>query len=476
MVALEVGGWKLEVGSVTHSPSSIFHSRGRAPTKRRAAILNAEPSPTLKGPRVPIEWQTSTLSNGLRVVTTPVPTAQSVSVNVFVGVGSRGEDRRTNGLSHYMEHMLFKGTERRSDAIVIAEAIEGAGGVLNAYTSKELTCYWNQVPFDKLGLAMDVLADMYRNSLLAQAEIERERAVVQQEIRRSFDQPGAWASELLSGATFGDQPIGWPIAGTIETVETMQRDDFVGHVAAHYVPSNTVVSVAGNTDHAEVLHLAETLFGDLPASDAPPPLAALAQFASDRVIVEKREIAQCNLGIALHALPRKDPDRYPLMVLNTILGRGMSSRLFKEVRERRGLAYSVGSGVGRYNDIGTMSVSAGVTLENLEGATQVIRNELFRLTTEPPGEEEMTKARDFSTGNFRLGLESTMALAQRAGESLLMTGAIERIDDVVASIGAVTAADVQRVAQRLFKPGGFAMAVVGPGGDADRLRAILEAA
>ncbi len=425
---------------------------------------------------MPIEWQISTLSNGLRVVTTPVPTAQSVSVNVFVGIGSRGEERRTNGLSHYMEHMLFKGTERRADAIVIAEAIEGAGGVLNAYTSKELTCYWNQVPFDKLALARDVLADMYRNSLLAQAEIDRERTVVQQEIRRAFDQPGAWASELLSHATFGDQPIGWPIAGTIETVEGMQRDDFVQHVATYYVPSNTVISVAGNTTHAEVLGLAEQLFGDLAAGTAPSSAPAVTQFAPERVVVEKREIAQCNMGIALHALARKDPDRYPLMVMNTILGRGMSSRLFKEVRERRGLAYSVGSGVGRYNDIGTMSVSAGVTLEHLEEATQVIRDQLFRMAAEPAGEEEVTKARDFSTGNFRLGLESTMALAQRAGEMLLMTGEIEPIEDVVSSIAAVTAGEVQRVAQRLFKPGGFAMAVVGPGGDADRLEAILAAA
>ena len=423
-----------------------------------------------------IAWQISTLANGLRVVTTPVPTAQSASVNVFVGIGSSGEQRRTSGLSHFMEHMLFKGTERRADAIIIAEAIEGAGGVLNAYTSKELTCYWNQVPFDKLALAMDVLADMYRNAVLAQVEVDRERTVVQQEIRRAFDQPGSWASELLSHATFGDQPIGWPIAGTIETVEAMQRDDFTHHVATYYVPSNTVLSVAGNTTHDEVLRLAEELFGDLPAAKAPSPQTAVAKFAPERVVVEKREIAQCNMGIALHALARKDPDRYPLTVLNTILGRGMSSRLFKEVRERRGLAYSVGSGVGRYNDVGTMSISAGVTLEHLEEATQVIRNELFRLRDEAAGPDEITKARDFSTGNFRLGLESTMALAQRAGESLLMTGEIEPIENVVDSIAAVTPADVQRVALRLFKPGGFSMAVVGPGGDAERLAAILEAA
>jgi len=420
-----------------------------------------------------IEWQISALANGMRVVTTPVPTAQSASVNLFVGIGSRGEDRRTNGLSHYMEHMLFKGTERRPDAILIAEAIEGAGGVLNAYTSKELTCYWNQVPFDKLALAMDVLADMYRHSVLAQAEIDRERTVVQQEIRRSFDQPGAWASELLSRATFGDQPIGWPIAGSIETVEAMHHDDFVRHVETYYVPSNTVLSVAGNTTHDEVLGLAEALFGDMPDSPAPAPTPAVHEFDVDRVVVETREIAQCNMGIALHALPRRDPDRYALQVLNTILGRGMSSRLFKEVRERRGLAYSVGSGAARYNDIGVMTVSAGVTLDHLEEATTVIRDELFKMSDQPASEEEATKARDFSIGNFRLGLESTMALAQRAGEALLMTGEIEPVEDAVDAIRAVTPDDVQRVAQRLFRPGGFAMAVVGPGGDADRLREIL---
>lgn len=423
-----------------------------------------------------IEWQISKLANGMRVVTTPIPTAQSVSVNVFVGIGSRGETRRTNGVSHYMEHLLFKGTKRRPDAITIAEAIEGAGGVLNAYTSKELTCYWNQVPFDKLALATDVVADMYMHSVLAQEEIDRERTVVQQEIRRSFDQPGAWASELLSTATFGDQPIGWPIAGTIETVEGMRRVDFVQHVETYYVPSNTVLSIAGNTTHQEVMRLAEECFGPMQDHPVPAQSPAQATFADERVVVETREIAQCNMGISLHAIARKDPDRYPLMVMNTILGRGMSSRLFKEVRERRGLAYSVGSGVSRYNDIGTMGISAGVTLEHLEEATKVIRDELFRLREESVSEEEVTKARDFSTGNFRLGLESTMSLAQRAGESLLMTGEIEPIEDVVSGIAAVTSADVQRVAQRLFRPGGFAMAVVGPGGDADRLRNILEAA
>lgn len=420
--------------------------------------------------------QISTLPNNLRVVTTEVPTAQSVSVNLFVGVGSRGETPRTNGVSHYMEHLLFKGTERRPDAIQIAELIEGAGGVLNAYTSKELTCYWNQVPFDRLALAMDVLADMYQHSLLDEKEIERERTVVQQEIRRAHDQPGAWASELLSRATFGDQPIGWPIAGTLETVEAMGRDDFAQHVATYYTPSNTVLSIAGNTTHEAVMQLAAEHFGPVADKATPTPPPAVEQLPEERMVVEKREIAQCNMAIAMYGLARLDPDRYALQIMNTVLGRGMSSRLFREVREKRGLAYSVGSGASRYSDIGTVGVSAGVTLENLEEATQVIRDELFKLRDEQVSPEELEKARDFSTGNFRLGLESTMALAQRAGESLLQTGEIEPVDDVVASLRAVTAADVQRVAQRIFKPGGFSMAVVGPGGDADALRDILDAA
>jgi predicted Zn-dependent peptidase len=224
------------------------------------------------------------------------------------------------------------------------------------------------------------------------------------------------------------------------------------------------------------MQLSDALFGSIEDREAPEPPPAEAKFADQRVVVETREIAQCNMGIATHAIPRRDPDRYPLMILNTILGRGMSSRLFKEVRERRGLAYSVGSGVSRYSDIGTLSVSAGVTLEHLEEATQVIREELFKLRDEPVSEEEITKARDFSIGNFRLGLESTMALAQRAGEALLMTGEIEPIDEVVGSLAAVTPADVQRVAKRLLRPGEFAMAVVGPGGDAGRLQEILDAA
>lgn len=422
-----------------------------------------------------IDWEISTLDNGLRVVTSTVPTAQSVSVNVFVGVGSRAEDPRTNGVSHYLEHMMFKGTERRPTAIEIAEAIEGAGGVLNAYTSQEMTCYWNQVPFDRLDRAMDVLADMMRFSVIDQEELDRERTVVQQEIRRAYDQPSAWTSRLLTQASFGDQPLGWPVAGTLETVEALQRDDFMNHISTWYVPKNMVLSVAGNATHDDVVAAARNLYAELDGK--PTPSVPLAQEGRPErnVIVESREIAQSNIGISLRAISRTDPDRFPAMLMNTVLGRGMSSRLFKEVRERRGLAYSIGSGISRYNDTGVMSISAGVLAENVAETTRVIKAELQKMVDEPVGADEMTKARDYTSGSFRMGLETPMALAQRAGEQLLMLGEIEPIEDVIRQIEAVTADDIQRVAKRLIRSDNFSMAVVGPGADENELRELLAA-
>ncbi|HXF52218.1 MAG TPA: pitrilysin family protein, partial [Dehalococcoidia bacterium] len=330
---------------------------------------------------------------------------------------------------------------------------------------------------DRLELAVDVLADMIAHATLSEEEIERERTVVQAEIQRAHDQPAAWASELLAKACFGDQPIGWPIAGSLETVGSLTRRDMVDHVRAWYTPPNMVVSVAGAAAHDEVVRLAERLFGDLPARPAPPVPPASAELPRERVIVETRDVAQANLGIAVRALARQDPDRYALMIMNTVLGRGMSSRLFKEVREKRGLAYSVGSGVARYVDTGVLSISAGVSPDKLEEATTVILQELARLADEPVGEAELQKAKDYTIGSFRLGLETTMALAQRAGEALLMTGEIEPVDEVVERLREVTPDDVRRVAGRIVRQEALSMAVVGPpGADPERLETLLASA
>jgi len=420
-------------------------------------------------------WQIDTLPNGLRIVTTPMPTAQSVNVCIFVGVGSRMEERRTNGICHYLEHMLFKGSTKRPTALDISQAVEGAGGVLNAFTNKEYTGYWAHVPFDRADLAIDVIEDMVRNPLLDAAEIDRERTVIQQEISRAHDQPSAWAGELLSRACYGDQPIGWPIAGTEETVEAIQRDDFLSHMASWYVPENTVVAVAGNTTPQEIVALIEARTAGAERRPVPSFVAATPGLPVERVQVEARDTDQSNLFYGLRAISRKDPDRFPLTILNSLLGRGMSSRLFKEVRERRGLAYSVGSSVSRHHDTGVMAVSAGVSPEKVEEAGKVILEEVFKLVDELVPEDEMVRARDFTVGNFRLSLETTMALTQWTGESLVTTGEIEDIDDVVSQLSAVTAEDVRRIARRLFTRNNVAMSLVGPKADPGLLEKTLPA-
>jgi predicted Zn-dependent peptidase len=409
-----------------------------------------------------ISWDISELANGLRVVTTPVATAQSVSVSLFIGTGSRAEERGSQGLAHFLEHMIFKGTARRPTAMAIAEAVEGAGGVLNAYTAKEVTCFWNHLPFDKLELAMDVLADMLLHPLLDAQEMERERSVVQQEIRRNRDQPGVWVSELLTRALYGDQPLGWSTTGNEETVAAIQRQDFLSYMDAWYVPANIVMSLSGNVGHQEVVTLARRHFEDRPAKPSPSFRALDSDPPSQRVAVEGRPISQANLAMALPAFARKDPDRYALMIFNTLLGRGMSSRLFKEVRERRGLAYSVGSAVSRYFDTGLLVISAGVAPQNLKEAARVIVDELRKLVEEPVSEEEMTKVRDYAVGSFRLSLETPMALGQRAGELLLTMGEIEPIESVVEKLRAITADDILRVARRIVQAGKLVLAVVGP--------------
>jgi predicted Zn-dependent peptidase len=398
----------------------------------------------------------------MRIVTTPVPTSESVSVNVFVGAGSRGENERNKGVAHFLEHMVFKGTAKRPTNIAIAEAIEGAGGVLNAYTSKELTCYWNHVPFDEIETAVDVLADMLRNSILDPEEITRESTVVQQEIKRTKDQPGAFVGELLGRAFYGDHQMGWSTAGTEESVAALTQDDFVDWIEAWYGAPNIVLSVAGNTTHEQVMALAERYFLD-GKTKAPPSMPGLGlEPPAEHVIGDERAISQSNLAMGMPALSRDDPDRYILMILNAVLGRGMSSRLFKEVRERRGLAYSVGSSVSRYSDCGMLGVSAGVSPENVTEAATVILNELDRLTQEPVPAEELKKAIDYTVGSFRLSLESTMALGQRAGESLLTLGEIEPVEGVVEKLRAVTSDDVLRVAQRVVNRKKTAIALVGP--------------
>lgn len=402
------------------------------------------------------------LSNGLRVAVTPVPHSQAATLAAYVGVGSRDEARATLGLSHYLEHMLFKGTERRPEPTAISAAIEGAGGSLNAYTTRELTAFWNRVPYDRLPLAMDVLADSVQHSLLEEREIERERTVICSEIRRAHDQPAQRAGQLISAASYGEQPLAWEIAGDLESVGAVSREHLAEHIERWYGPQNVVLSVAGNVSVDEVLRLAEEHWSSQPGDSRPSRAAAAGALAEDPVSVEQRPIEQCNLALALRSGARLDPDRYALALLNEVLGRGMSSRLFLEVRERRGLAYSVGSHTAAFDDTGHLGIAAGVTAEHVIETVEVVLSELERLVREPVGGEELGRAREHAVGSFRLSLDAASSWCHRAGGMLIANGFIESVDEVIAGYEAVTAADIQHVAARIVREGNLAAAVVGP--------------
>lgn len=420
-------------------------------------------------------WELATLSSGLRMVVTPMPSTQAVSVSVFVGVGSRSEPQELNGITHFLEHMVFKGTERRPDAHAIAEAIEGSGGTLNAYTNKEFTCYWNIVPFDHLETALDVAADMVLHSKLEPEEIERERTVVQQELKRNHDNPQVWAGRLVGMAVYGAQPCGWDVGGTIDTVARIQRPDFVAHMERWYRAPNVVLSVAGNVEPGRVFELADRLFADVRLGSVPSVPPYDPSVRGPRVAVDVRPVDQCSFCLGLAIFGRSDPDRYPLRVLNDVLGAGMSSRLFREVRERRGLAYAVHSSYGLLADTGIFTIAAGVNRDRLGETVRVCLGELEKLATEPVPEEELRKAKEHAIGRFRLSLETAHAVGQRHGELLLTKGEIETVEEVVAALEAVTAEDVLRVASRVYRPEGVHCAAVGPALDEDELANLLAA-
>ncbi len=421
-----------------------------------------------------IEPTIDLLSNGMRVVVTAIPHSQAAVLAAYVGVGSRDEARATLGLSHYLEHMLFKGTESRPEPAAISAAIEGAGGSLNAFTTRELTSYWNRVPFDRLPLAMDVLADSVRHSLLAESEIERERTVICSEIRRAHDQPGQRVGQLLTQVTYGDQPLGWEIAGDLDSVGAVTREHLTEHIETWYRPANLVLSVAGNVQREDVLELAERHWGhgwNSEALERSPGRRRASESMSDQSIqIEVRDNEQCNLALALRAFSRLDPDRYAMHLLNEVLGGGMSSRLFTEIREKRGLAYSVGSHPTGFDDTGHLTIMAGVTAEHVLETVDVVMDELGKLAADRVGDDELKRVREHVIGSFRLGLDAAASWCHRAGGMLLSNGFIEPVEETIAGYEQVSAADIQRVAQRFIREDNLTAAVVGPFDDLEALR------
>lgn len=408
------------------------------------------------------------LPSGLRIVTEQMAGARSSSIGVWVGVGSRDESATTHGASHFLEHVLFKGTTTRT-ALDISIALDAVGGEFNAFTAKEYTCFHARVLAGDLPLAIDVLGDMITDSVIAAHDVDAERDVILDEIAMHDDDPDDVVQNLLAALTWGSEsPLGRPIAGTTGSIEAMTAAQVRRFHRRHYVPANTVISVAGALDHADVVRAVKRAFDRndwLDGRAAPMPPRALATRRRRAVPANQgqvlRPFEQVNLVVGREGLTRNDERRFALAVLNTALGGGTSSRLFQEVREARGLAYSVYSFASQYADSGLVGVAAGCLPDRTEDVLAVIREQLALIGKEGITEDELARGKGQLVGGMILGLEDSGARMMRIGRNELIHGELPGIDDLIARIESVTVEDVRAVAAEVFgRP--EVLAVVGP--------------
>jgi predicted Zn-dependent peptidase len=406
----------------------------------------------------------SRLANGLRVVSHEMPHLGTVALGVWVASGARHEAASEHGISHLLEHMAFKGTQRRS-ARDIAEEIEHVGGDLNAATSLDTTCYYARVLKDDVAVALDILADIIQNPLYSTDELEREREVILQEIASTKDSPDDTVYDLFQDAAFPGQALGRPILGTPESVTSFAAEDLRAFLAARYRAGSMVLSAAGNISHEALVKQAEALFGGLMPGEAPS--AAAARYVGGQR-VSSRAFEQAHVVMGYRGLAYNDPAFYAAQVYSGLLGGGMSSRLFQEVREKRGLCYSIYSSAWGLSDMGLLTVHASTGPETLSELVDVIRQELARSVSEKPDEREIHRAKAQLKTGLLMSLESSASRAEQMARQLLAFGRLLTPDELIERVDAVTAESVRNTAERLITGSDLAIALVGAGDDAIR--------
>ena len=417
-------------------------------------------------------YQSSVLDNKLRVLTSTMAHTQSISMVICVGAGSRYESDELAGVSHFIEHLPFKGTESWPTARAVSEAIEGVGGVMNASTDREMTVFWCKVARLHYKTAFAVLMVLVLNSRLDPEEVEKERQVIQDELRMDHDQPSYRVVQLIDEAMWPDQAMGRDVGGTLETVADIQQKDIREYMHQQYNPANTVVAVAGNVTHEEVVGmLAETTRDWKPLESLDWELAT-DNVEGPLVKVERRHSDQTHLCLGVPGLSLTHPDRYAFNLMNTILGDGMSSRLFLNLREEQGLAYDVHSSSSNYRDTGALVVYCGVEPSKTNDAVKTIVKE-FQGMHQAPSEQELNKAREYSKGRLLLRMEDTRAVASWLGAQELLQDSVRTPEEVVESLDAVTPADIARVAKNFLNDDKMRLAVVGPRGGVKALTGML---
>lgn len=415
--------------------------------------------------KLPEGVRRTVLKGGLRVVTEHMPWVRSAAVGVFVGVGSRDEAAQLNGASHFLEHLLFKGTPTRS-AMDISSALDGVGGEFNAYTAREYTCYHARVLDEDLPVALDVLGDMLTSSLITSADVEAEREVILDEIAMHDDDPDDVVHNLFAATAWAGTPLARPIAGTVESIKALNRGQINRYYRSRYTADAMTIAVAGNVDHADVVRRVRKAFSgrDFLAGarkPAPPRLAAQPCASASGKASAKRPFEQVNVVLGMQGITRSDPRRYALGVLNAAFGGGSSSRLFQEVRERRGLAYSVYSFALSYSDAGMVGVSAGSLPAKATDLLTVVREELAKVARDGITEEELERGKGQARGGLVLGMEDSASRMSRLGEAETFQKRLLSIDEVIERIDQVTLADVGTLAAELYvRP--ETLALVGP--------------
>jgi predicted Zn-dependent peptidase len=418
-------------------------------------------------------YERHTLSNGLRVLTAPLGHAKSVACYIMLAAGSRYENASNRGIAHFAEHMFFKGTERRPTARDLSMEVDTIGGEFNAFTSKEFTGYYIRCAGEQRDTALDVLVDMLRNSKFDADELEREKGVIVEEMNMYVDTPRDYVSSVYEELVFGANPLGWETLGTKDTIKAATRETFLDYLGEWYTPPRIVVGVAGAVGN-DLLPTLEGLLGDMTGEDAGAPApAAVERSTKPPVRMHRQDSDQANVCIGVPSYPLAHPDRYALQLLGTVLGTGMSSRLFLEVRERRGLAYYVYALNSPFTDAGTLFSQAGVDLNRAEEAVEVIATEFRKLADEVVPAQELEKARALAKGRFVLQTESPNGLIMFGLRREVLEGRAAEPEDVLAGLDAVTAEDVQRVAQDVIGSQGMRCAVIGPFDDASVFEKLL---
>ncbi|MEI8139993.1 MAG: pitrilysin family protein [bacterium] len=401
------------------------------------------------------------LPSGIRVVTAPMPHVESISMGVWVGAGGRCEAAAQSGVSHFLEHILFKGTTRRT-AREISQAIEGRGGDINAFTQEENTCYYARVAAAHSWQALDVLLDMIQHPRMSPVDIKKERDVIIEEIMMVRDQPHQQVEETLGELMWLNHPLGRPLAGTCETVKAIGREELLAYKAKHYVPANIVVAFAGKLDHAACVERVQAAFPEKGRA-LPLPFAPLGKGVKRKPLdVLSKEVEQAHMALGFRTFGRRDPRRFALKLFSVILGENMSSRLFQVVREQYGLAYAIQCGGHMFHDTGGFVITGGLDRTRLERAMALIARELRRIKETPVGKRELERARDYSIGQIQLGLESTTSQMMWIGEHILAYGRVKAPEEGIESLKKVTAAEIQQLACEILRPEHASLAMVLP--------------